>query len=174
MNLEELRLVKKEKILEISKRLKRTDIDFLVDSLAQRNDTIRYNAFLLLREISQQSPVVYEYWDEFDKKLGSSNSYQRNIGLRLISENVRWDKKAKFQRTLERYLPHCTDVKFVTSRQAIQGLVTITQSTARYDKKIQRTLERLSLAKYNAGQQKLLRKDMSDVRGAISCKTNRK
>ena len=117
---------------------------------------------------------MYEYWDELDKKLDSSYSYQRNIGMRLISENVRWDRRAKFQRTLERYLLHCTDEKFVTSRQAMQGLVTVTQSTDGYDMKIQRTLDRLSLAKYNAGQQKLLRKDMSDVRSAISSKTNRK
>lgn len=170
MNVKQLRLMKKEKISETYKRLKPRDIDFLVGNLTQKDDTIRYSAFLLLRKVSQQSPQVYQYWDELDRKLECQNSYQRNIGLRLISENVRWDKESKFEKTLGRYLPHCMDEKFVTSRQAIQGLVTITRSTDRYNKKIQQALDKLSLDKYNVGQRKLLRKDISDVQSAINNK----
>ncbi len=168
MQFDQLSSMTKEEIPRLAKNLRHTDVEFLVKNLAEKDDTIRYNAFLLLQAASRWSPLVYKYWDELEEKLESPNSYQRNIGLRLISENVRWDKEGKFEETLDRYLLHCTDEKFVTSRQAVQGLVTVTQSTDRYDKRIQSALDGLSLGRYNAGQQRLLRKDLSDVRRVIS------
>ena len=100
--------------------------------------------------------------------MDNQNSYQRNIGLRLLSENVRWDKEDKFGKTLDRYLSHCVDEKFVTARQAIQGLVTVAQSTHSYDRKIRLRLSALSFDKYNTGQQNLLRKDVFDVQEVLS------
>ena len=175
MNADLLTSMKKQEIPAVAKNLKPADINFLVKTLQEKNDTVRYNAFLLLKAASRNSQIVYDHWDELEKKIENANSYQRNIGLRLVSENVRWDKKCKFEKILKKYLLHCTDEKFITSRQAIQGLITITRSTDRYDKRIMNAIDRLSFNEYNAGQQKLLQRDVTDARAAIGkSKTNRK
>jgi hypothetical protein len=116
--------------------------------LAEKDDALRYNAFLLLKAHSRVSPSVYEYWDELEKKLDSPNSYQRSLGLMLIAENVRWDKGGKFGITISKYLSCCTDEKFITARQAIRGLENVIGATDEYGEKIRQNLTGLSLAQY--------------------------
>ena len=63
----------------------------LVEQLASTEDKIRYPAFLLLKERSAICADVYPFWDAFDAKLTSDNSYQRSIGAMLVSANARHD-----------------------------------------------------------------------------------
>jgi len=128
---------------------------------------IRYNALLLLQANSRQFPLTYEHWDELAEKLDNLNSYQRSIGLMLISENVRWDNDGKFDKIIHKYIRCCTDEKFITSRQAIQGLANVLSSTDEYDDKIREGLTHLSLSQYKENQQKLLNKDISNILGMI-------
>jgi hypothetical protein len=81
----------------------------------------------------------------------------------LIAENVRWDKETKFRGVIEKYFGCCTDEKFITSRQAIQGLVTIIAATDKYNDEIERRLVALDLRMYKETQQELLRKDIASV-----------
>jgi hypothetical protein len=89
MNVDELKSLAKNDISAASKNLGADDIRFLVERLSEKDDKLRYNAFLLLQSISRQFPFVYEYWDELERKLESDNSYQRSLGIMLIAENVR-------------------------------------------------------------------------------------
>ncbi len=170
MNADELKAVSKEQIPAQSKTLSKADINFLVDTLKEKDDKLRYNAFLLLQARSKEQNSVYEYWDVLAKKLDSDNSYQRSLGLMLIAENVRWDSENKFGKVIDRYFGCCTDEKFITSRQAIQGLATITDSTDRYDKEIVHGLGKLQLGQYKENQQKLLNKDIANVLKTIKNK----
>ena len=163
MNVDELKSLAKNNILDVSKNLGADDIRFLVEQLSEKDDKLRYNAFLLLQLISRESPFVYAYWDELEKKLESDNSYQRSLGIMLIAENVRWDKKNQFGKTLSAYLGCCNDEKFITARQTIQGLGTILQATKKYDSQIKQSLTGLSFAQYKENQQKLLAKDVSNA-----------
>jgi len=163
MNTDELKLITKDQIPVLSKTLTADNIIFLVKTLSENDDKLRYNAFLLLQSNSQQFPFVYEYWDELEKKLESENSYQRNIGIKLIAENVRWDKGGKFRETINKYLACCTDEKFITARQTIQGLASILKATKKHDEKIRQKLTNLSLEQYKKSQQKLLTKDISTI-----------
>ncbi len=139
------------------------DISFLVDCLTEKDDIVRYHAFLVLQEASRHLSSVYPYWNVLESKLGSDNSYQRSIGLMLIAENVKWDKDGKFSRILDGYLARCTDEKFITARQAIQGLTKIVNATAAYNEKVAKYLTSLSLSKYQKNQQTLLNKDILRV-----------
>jgi hypothetical protein len=163
MDTDELKALSKNDVPELAKRLVAVDIDCLIERLAEKDDTTRYNAFLLLQANSRQFPLVYQYWDILDKKLDSVSSYQRSLGLMLLAENVRWDKDGKFSKTIDKYLSCCTDEKFITARQAIQGLANILQATSAYDEKIEQNLTKLSLAQYKENQQKLLTKDVANV-----------
>ena len=163
MNAEELRALPKTAILETSKKLSKQDVVFLVDTLAEKDDAMRYNAFLLLQANSKLTPDVHAHWRTLESKLESSNSYQRSLGLMLMAENVRWDREDKFGRILNRYLECCMDEKFITARQAIQGLANVVAATNSYDSKIQQALTILALDKYKPNQQDLLKKDAANI-----------
>ena len=163
MNAEKLKVLSKTTIPKFAEQLSSSDIEFLVETLNEKNDTVRYNAFLLLQANSRKFPYMYLYWDELEKKLESPNSYQRSIGLMLIAENVRWDKEGKFNKTVTKYLSCCMDEKFITARQAIQGLENVIESTDQYDVKIKEALESLMLSNYKENQQRLISKDIANI-----------
>ena len=163
MDSERLKAVTRDQILALSKTLIATDIRFLVETLNEKDDKLRYNAFLLLQSYSRLFSAVYEYWDELEKKLDSDNSYQRSLGTMLIAENVRWDKEGKFSKTISKYLSCCADEKFITARQTIQGLESILKATDKFNDIIKQRLANLQLSQYKENQQKLLSKDLSKV-----------
>jgi len=168
VNVEQLKALSKEQIPAISSKLATTEIDFLVNLLSEKDDKLRYNAFLLLQAHSREQPSVYGYWDVLERKLSSDNSYQRSLGVMLISENVRWDKEGKFAKTMSKYITCCNDEKFITARQTIQGLETIVKSTNHHNDAIKQALVKLQFAKFKDNQQKLLKKDALNVLKAIS------
>jgi hypothetical protein len=163
MDRNDLKALSKNDIPNLANRLDKADIRFLIQTLEEKEDTIRYHAFLLLQENSRQFPFTYEYWSTLEEKLYNQNSYQRSLGLMLLAENVRWDKQNRFDETINKYLSCCVDEKFITARQAIQGLAKILKTTDRYDDKIKQSLAFLSLAKYKENQQRLLSKDIATI-----------
>ena len=163
MNIDELKSLQKTAILESAKHLNENDVDFLFETLVEKDDKVRYNAFLLLQAYSKESASVYRHWNELANKLKSANSYQRSIGVMLLSENVKWDNERKFNVTIDNYLDCCMDEKFITSRQAIQGLTKILSADNSYDKKIKQHLSNLRLEKYKKNQRKLLAKDITEI-----------
>jgi hypothetical protein len=168
LNSERLKAVTKDQILALSRTLTVTDIRFLVETLNEKDDKLRYNTFLLLQAYSRRFSAVYEYWDELEKKLDSDNSYQRSLGTMLIAENMRWDKEDKFGRTIRKYLNCCTDEKFITARQTIQGLEIILKATDKFNDTIKQRLSNLQLSQYKENQQKLLSQDISKILKIIS------
>ena len=163
MNTENLKALTKESTPKAAVNLSASDIAFLVDCLPEKDDKLRYNAFLLLQANARLFPLVYQHWDKLAGRLEDSNSYQRSIGAMLISENVKWDKEAKFSQEIDRYLSCCLDEKFITARQAVQGLVNIIAATSKYNPKIRENLTHYPLKKYKANQQKLLQKDIANI-----------
>ena len=161
MNSDQLVAIKKEEIPAQAKTLTADDIKFLVETLSEKDDKLRYNAFLLLQAHSREASSVYPYWDVLEKKLDSDNSYQRSLGVMLIAENVRWDSEGKFSKIIGKYMACCGDEKFITARQTIQGLGTIMQSTDRYNDSIKQALANLQFSQYKDNQQKLLKKDVA-------------
>ena len=95
--------------------------------------------------------------------MDSDNYYQRSLGIILITENVRWDKEDKFSKTIGKYLRCCTDEKFITARQSVQGLETIMKATDKFNDEIKKYLTNQQLSKNKENQQKLLTKDISNV-----------
>jgi hypothetical protein len=170
MNINMLKALAKKEAATESKNLNAADIRFLIQALNEKDDTIRYNAFLLLQSNSRESPFVYEYWSDLEKKLENSNSYQRSLGVMLIAENVKWDKDGKFSKTISKYLSCCNDEKFITARQTIQGLEAIVKATDRFNDEIKQSLAHLRLSQYKENQQKLITKDITNILKRINGK----
>ena len=164
----ELLLSQKDNLNCLLEKVGENDIDLLVAWLKEKDDTIRYAAFLLLQLLSLNSCKVYKYWDTFAGMIDDDNSYQRSLGLMLISENVRWDKEEKFGVICSKYLNHCDDEKFITARQCIQGLNRICDYTTKYKNEIVDMLLRVDLDKRKDTQKSLLLMDIIEVLGKIA------
>lgn len=66
----------------------------------------------------------------------------------LISENVKLDNQSKFEGALGKYMKCCSDEKFITSRQAIQGLANVVKTTGKYNERIELCFRNFQLSKY--------------------------
>lgn len=136
ITLESMMSISKNDLQEAAKQLNKDDIPQLVEWLSFKNDTIRYQAFLLLQNRSIFFDDVYLHWDTFQNKLKSDNSYQRSIGLMLIAENVIWDTESRMEDIIDEYLNLLNDEKTITIRQCIQSLGKIVLSKSGLNDKI--------------------------------------
>ena len=81
ITLESIMSIPKTDLQEASKSLGKEDVSQLIQWLTLKDDTIRYQAFLLLQNRSLFFDDVYPHWDTLRNKLKSGNSYQRSLGL---------------------------------------------------------------------------------------------
>ncbi len=58
----------KNTIDEVAKQLNTNDIEYLINLLNEKNNEVRYTAFLVLQSSSQMFSDVYKYWKDFCKK----------------------------------------------------------------------------------------------------------
>ncbi|MCX7614239.1 MAG: hypothetical protein N2Z65_00620 [Clostridiales bacterium] len=153
----------KENLNELVSEIREEDIKLLYSLLDEKKDEIRYTAFLALQKRSLLSDDVFSYWDLFCNKMESENSYQRSIGIMLIAENIRWDKENKTEDVIERYLLHCSDEKFITSRQTIQSIKIWLSFKPQLFNRIINTLINIDIKKFKETQQKLILLDIIGV-----------
>lgn len=161
--LDQLLSLPKEALPEAAKALSPEDISELVPLLALKEDDVRYQAFLLLKERSAIAGDVFPYWQTFLEKLQSENSYQRSIGLMLISENARWDKEGKTAAALDAYCKCLTDEKPITIRQCVQGLKPVVSSHPELGGAIGERLTALDLTTIKETMRKLVLQEIIDV-----------
>jgi hypothetical protein len=164
----QLLALKKDQIPAEAKTLSAVNVSFLVETLSEKDDKLRYNAFLLLQAHSKGASTVYAHWDKLEEKLDSDNSYQRSLGVMLLAENVRWDTEGKFEGVISKYFTCCTDEKFITARQTIQALAEVTRATAKYNKVIAMGLAGLDFSKYKSNQQSLLKRDVAAIQKLLT------
>jgi len=122
ITIESMMSIDKNSLQEASKTVGKEEIAQLVEWLSLKDDKIRYQAFLLLQNRALFFDDVYPYWDIFQKKLKSDNSYQRSLGLMLIAENAKWDTENRMEDVIDKYLEFLNDEKPITIRQGIQSL----------------------------------------------------
>lgn len=161
MDNNQLLALKKDQIPTQAKTLSADNVAFLVETLSEKDDKLRYNAFLLLQAHSKSSNMVYQHWNKLAEKLDSDNSYQRSLGIMLLAENVRWDTEGKFAGVIGKYFACCNDEKFITARQTIQALAEVAKATSKYNKTIADGLAGLDFSKYKENQQSLLKRDVA-------------
>lgn len=167
VNISELLYFDKSQLKERASLLTKDDIDDLVALLDETNDKIRYIALLLLQFRSISCNDVYRYWDNFSEKLRSDNSYQRSIGLILISENIVWDDEAKFLNIINEYLNIIYDKKPIAVRKMLQSLLTIVKAKADYQFLISNFLMTFNINNIKATMRKLVLYDILKVLAVI-------
>ncbi|MBN2379498.1 hypothetical protein JXM67_06820 [candidate division WOR-3 bacterium] len=87
----------------------------LLDNLESKNDTIRFNSFLVLEQVSLENPhVLYPHWDFFSGLL-DGNAYHKRIGVQILADLVHIDTKGKFEQILEQYYDMLSDSVIVAA-----------------------------------------------------------
>lgn len=153
----------KGNVEKTASELTEADLKFLVPLLEEKNDEIRYQTFLVLQRRSQMQADVYPYWEMLALKINSDNSYQRSIGIMLIAENIKWDGEDRFAGIAEAYLSHCSDEKFITSRQTIQSIQKWIGMKPQYFELVKRTLLGIDSNSLKDTQRKLILFDIIGV-----------
>jgi len=163
ITLEEIATLQKDDIPGRAKNLKEEEIPFLFGLLDEKDDNLRYHAFLLLQNRSQTNPDVYPFWDDLVGKFSSTSSYHRSIVLMLIADNVQWDTEDKFDSILDAYLAFVDDVKPITVRQCVQSLARIIPNKQHLISRIQAKLLAVDLSCRKDTQRKILLMDILSV-----------
>ncbi|NLT14219.1 MAG: hypothetical protein GXY05_07735 [Clostridiales bacterium] len=157
----------KNNLEEFAASLTAEYINFLVPLLTEKNDEIRYLAFLVLCERSNNHPDIYPYWDVFVSKLSSEDTYQRTIGATLIAANIRWDEKKKFARIFQTYMSLCNDEKFAASRLTIQTIPVWAKYAPELLDKVVDELVHINVRSLKESQRKLILLDIINALIAI-------
>ena len=139
------------------------NISALVALLSEKNNDLRYAAFLCLQARSQTHSDVYPYWEGFFSKLHSDNSYQRSLGIMLLAENLLWDKERLFDSLLQDILARCRDEKFITCRQTIQSLLKWVEHKPHLSAPIAAALLEIPVGDQPETQRKLILTDIAEV-----------
>ncbi len=162
-----LRSIDKNDIHAISERLEEKDLAFLAGCLAEKDDKIRYPAFLLMQTRSLYHKDVYPFWDLFVSKLKSDNSFQRTIGFTLMAANARWDDEKKLDAELDAYLAFLGDDKPITVRLGIQSLLEVVPYKEALLPRIADRLMGLNLGGIRETMRKLVFRDILQVLSEI-------
>lgn len=163
MTVMDLMLVDQDQLPEAALAVEASELPRLVALLSEKVDSVRYQAFQALQYRSRVLPDVYPFWDTFQAKLDSTNSYQRSIGMMLIAENVRWDTQDRMSETIGAYLERLTDEKPITVRQCIQSLNLIYPSKPLLEGQIVSRLLALDLMQVKETMRKLILTDAMHV-----------
>lgn len=167
LTVEKLQMLEAKDLVEASGALDKDDVKLLVELLSEKDDILRYHSFLLLQQRSENFNDVYPYWEVFCEKLKSANSYQRSIGIMLISANVKWDSANRIDNVIDDFLSLLQDEKPITVRQCIQSLRGIVQYKGSLNKKITDRLMSLDINNIKATMQKLILIDILTILALI-------
>jgi len=160
---EQLLAEDKGSLSDFAQALSPGDISVLTDLLAEKDDELRYRAFLVLRARSKNHDDVYPYMDLFRAKLNSGNSYQRSIGLMLISANAKWAPEEEMKKLIDAYLAGLGDEKPITVRQCVQALEEIVPYHEALREKIADRLMSVEIASFRPTMQKLVLLDILNI-----------
>lgn len=139
------------------------DIQNLIELLHDKNNNKAYQALKELLKISEESDIVYPFFDYFiDMMNNQENSYIRTRGLRLIAYNAKWDVDNKVNLCIHKWLEHIEDEKPITSRQCIKDTVIIAKNKPELIDDILKALEEYHKV-YEDSMQNLIFKDRQKV-----------
>lgn len=164
---EQLVNVSKEDLPDLACGLGREDLAQLVEWLSEKDDKLRYQAFLLLEQRSLQTRDVYPFWNVFHQKLGSSNSYQRSIGVMLLAANAKWDDDRRLDEMIGEYLLLLYDEKPITVRQCLQSLSRIVAAKPHLGQIVASSVLAIDLATCRETMRKSILTDMIAVLAAV-------
>lgn len=92
---------------------------FLIE-LLKSNDSditvVKYKSAKVIRLLSEQSPkVLYPFWDHFEKRLSSENTFLRSDAMFVIGNLTAVDKDGRFERIFNKCYKQLDDKSMIPS-----------------------------------------------------------
>jgi hypothetical protein len=126
--------------LEEAMQLAISDERVLKEILAgvmSKDEAFRYNCFKVLRQISEDHPLIlYPEWDYFIALLDSSNAYHRSIAVQILANLTSVDAQRRFETIFDRYFDLLDDEKIIVTRYLVQNAGTIARAKPSLQAKI--------------------------------------
>ena len=160
---EKIMMLEEIDLKEFSEKVEMDHIEELVELLNEKDNKIRYNALKILENRSANFDDVYPFFEIFTAKLTNENSYERNIGLKLIAANAKWDKENKLDSVINEYLDLLNDIKPITVRSCIQEIKKIIPYKSNLSIKIARSLMNKNILEEKETMRKLVLIDILNV-----------
>lgn len=101
----------------------------MIDGIISKENAFHYNCFKALRRISDDHPsALVAEWDYFVELLGSSNSFHRSMGLRIIANLTQVDDAGRFEGMFDQYFGLLDDKSVIPARYLAQDAGQIIRS----------------------------------------------
>jgi DNA polymerase III epsilon subunit-like protein len=90
----------------------------ILKGVISKNDSVRYPNAIALEILSEKNPeIVYPHWNTLVDLLKSKNAYHKSIGISVISNLTKIDKKKKFEEIFEDFFKLINDKSVVVARK---------------------------------------------------------
>jgi hypothetical protein len=101
----------------------------ILAGVASKDEAFRYNCFKVLRQISEDHPLIlYPEWDYFIALLDSNNAYHRSIAVQILANLTSVDAQRRFEAIFDRYFDLLDDEKIIVTRYLVQSAGTIARA----------------------------------------------
>lgn len=101
----------------------------ILASVVSKDEAFRYNCFKVLRQISEDHPLIlYPEWDYFIALLDSRNAYHRSIAVQILANLTAVDAQRRFEAIFDRYFDLLDDEKIIVTRYLVQNAGTIARA----------------------------------------------
>lgn len=142
-----------------------TRIEVIEQLFNNKNIMVYYHCYYIISKASQEEPkLFYKYWNDFAGLLNHKNSYHRDIGLTIIGNLTKVDKKNLFSSIFDKYIEHFNDEKFMTAQCFVQNLKKIIKNKNELAEKIIEILLHIdNRCTYPEKQKELLKSDIIEV-----------
>lgn len=118
----------------------------ITKGVTSKEDVFRYNCFLVLSQIVEDSPgLLYAHWVYFEQLLDSPNAYHRSIAVRMLAGMTPVDNEKRFEAIFDHYYMLLNDEKVMVSRFLVQSSSKIIKAKPSLSQKI--TLKLLDVDK---------------------------
>lgn len=139
------------------------DVEKMVEDLYRKDHKRVYGVLLDLQKMSEESDVVYGYFDRYMEMIEDENSYVRVRGLLLVCANAKWDTEHKIEENLDKIIAHAADVKPAVSRQFLQALPQLIVYKPMLKEDIICQLKSIDISGYKESMRQLVYRDIERI-----------
>lgn len=129
----------------------------LLEGILSKNDTLRYNCYKVLIQISEKTPeTLYQEWTHFENMMKSNNAYYKSIAVQIIANLTLLDGENKFEKIFDRYYDMLND-SVIVARNVVVNSGKIVKAKPELQRKIIKKL--LNIDKTNQKHKGLVKGD---------------
>jgi len=139
------------------------DVKLMIDTLYSKDEKQAYSSLLMLEQISEETNIVYPYFDTFAEMIYNSHYFIRLRGYRLLCKQAKWDYENKIEMIIEDIIIQIEDEKPTAVRQKIKALEDIVLYKKELNDKIRQGILSLNCSKYKESMRGLIIKDIQNL-----------